>query len=44
MKKGKISIQILMMVAAIVLLNLLAERFSMRLDLTEERIYTLSNA
>lgn len=44
MKKGKISIQILMMVAALVLLNLLAERFSMRLDLTEERIYTLSKA
>lgn len=44
MKKGKLPIQILMMVAALVLLNLLAERFSMRLDLTEEGIYTLSKA
>lgn len=44
MKKGTYSIQILMMVAAIVLLNLLAERFSLRLDLTEERMYTLSKA
>jgi gliding-associated putative ABC transporter substrate-binding component GldG len=44
MKKGKLLIQILMMVAALFLLNLLAERFSMRLDLTEEGIYTLSKA
>jgi len=44
MKKGKLPIQLLMMVAALILLNLLAERFSMRLDLTEEGIYTLSKA
>ena len=45
MKKiSKLTGQLLMLIIALVLVNLLSERFSWRFDFTEGRIYTLSNA
>lgn len=45
MKKiSKLTGQLLMLIIALVLVNLLSERFSWRFDFTEGRIYTLSDA
>ncbi len=45
MKKRKsIASQLILIVVALVLLNIASERFFVRLDFTEDRIYTLSNA
>jgi gliding-associated putative ABC transporter substrate-binding component GldG len=44
MKTRNFSISIVLMVAIIILLNLLSEHFFFRLDLTENRQYTLSKA
>jgi gliding-associated putative ABC transporter substrate-binding component GldG len=45
MKKRKsIASQLILIVVALVLLNIISERFFLRLDFTEDRIYTLSNA
>lgn len=45
MKSNKsILFQILMIVGALILVNVLSERFFVRLDFTEDRIYTLSDA
>ncbi len=44
MKKGKYSISILLFVSIIIVINLLSEQFFFRLDLTENKQYTLSNA
>lgn len=41
---SKLTGQLLMLIIALVLVNLLSERFSWRLDFTEGRIYTLSDA
>jgi len=45
MKKRKsIASQLILIVVALVLLNVLSDRFFVRLDFTEDKIYTLSNA
>jgi gliding-associated putative ABC transporter substrate-binding component GldG len=45
MKKRKsIASQLILIVVALVLLNIVSERFFVRLDFTEDKIYTLSNA
>ncbi|OQX82026.1 MAG: hypothetical protein B6D64_01175 [Bacteroidetes bacterium 4484_276] len=42
--KKSIASQLVLIVVALVLLNVLSERFFFRLDFTEDKIYTLSNA
>jgi gliding-associated putative ABC transporter substrate-binding component GldG len=45
MKKGKsIATQILLIIAVLLVINILSERFFFRLDFTEDRRYTLSKA
>jgi len=45
MKKRKsIASQLILIVVALVLLNVISERFFVRIDFTEDRIYTLSDA
>lgn len=42
--KKSIASQIILIVVALVLINVLSEKFFLRLDFTEDRIYTLSDA
>ncbi|MGB4205390.1 MAG: Gldg family protein [Bacteroidales bacterium] len=42
--KNRITYQLLMIVGVIVLVNILADRFFLRLDLTQDKRYTLSSA
>lgn len=42
--KKSIASQLILIVVALVLVNVLSEKFFVRLDLTEDRIYTLSDA
>ena len=44
MKVDKFSISIILFVAILVVINLLSEQFYLRLDLTEDKQYTLSRA
>ena len=44
MKQQKFTISIVLFVAILVVINLLSEQFFFRLDLTEEKQYTLSQA
>jgi len=43
-QKKSITSQLILIVVALVLLNILSDRFFFRLDFTEDKIYTLSNA
>jgi len=42
--KKSIASQLILIVLALVLINVLSEKYFVRLDFTEDRIYTLSNA
>ncbi len=44
MKKNKLHITVLLVIAIIIVVNMLADQFYFRLDFTEDRQYTLSKA